>query len=108
MIASGAGLCLFFPHFSMTRACPAVYVQDLWVDPSARRQNLGTRLLAATATHSPKSWGAQCMALTTHGHNDAARFFYERLRSILAEDDVPVKLIGPKFVLLAQNRRGAC
>lgn len=107
LISSGAGLCLFFPHFSTTRGCPGVYVQDLWVDPSARMQNLGTRLLAATAAHSLKSWNAQYMALTTHGHNDAARIFYSRLGFISTEDDVPVKLTGQEFVLLAQNSERA-
>ncbi|MGB3244420.1 MAG: N-acetyltransferase, partial [Sulfitobacter sp.] len=99
LIASGAGLCLFFPHFSTTRGCPGVYVQDLWVDPSARKQNLGTRLLTATAAQASKSWNAQYMALTTHGHNDAARIFYSRLGFISAEDDVPMKLTGQEFVL---------
>lgn len=48
MIASGTDLSLFFPHYSTTRGRSGVYVQDLWVNPAARRQNLGRRLLATT------------------------------------------------------------
>lgn len=102
MISQDAGLSLFFPHFSTTRGQSGVYVQDLWVAPAARQKNLGTRLLAATAAHAAQSWGAQYLALTTHGHNAAARAFYQRLGFIAAADDVPMSLSGAGFVSLAR------
>lgn len=94
MIAGGVGLSLFFPHYSTTRGRPGVYVQDLWVAPAARGQDLGRRLLAATAAHAAQNWGAAYMALTTHGHNAAARGFYRRLGFVAADGDVPMYLTG--------------
>lgn len=92
MIAQDAGLSLFFPHFSTTRGQPGVYVQDLWVSPAARGQNLGTQLLAATAAYATQSWGARYMALTTHGHNEAARSFYRHLGFTVAGGYTPMHL----------------
>jgi len=103
MIAEGAGLSLFFPHFSTTRGQPGVYVQDLWVAPAARGRNLGKQLLAATAGYATQSWGAGYMALTTHGHNDAARRFYRHLGFMVSGDDIPIHLTGPKFRSLGEQ-----
>lgn len=101
MLAESEGLSLFFPHFSTTRGQPGVYVQDLWVSPTQRGQNLGVCLLSATAAHAAQSWGARYMALTTHGHNDAARRFYQRLGFVKAENDIPMALFGPNFLSFA-------
>ncbi len=101
MLAKGGGLSLFFPHFSTTRGQPGVYVQDLWVGPDQRGQNLGARLLSATAAHGAQSWGARYMGLTTHGHNASARRFYQGLGFVSAEDDVPMTLSGPNFLSFA-------
>lgn len=103
MMAQGAGLSLFFPHFSTTRGRPGVYVQDLWVEPAARKHALGTRLLAATAAYAAQHWRAQYLALTTHGHNDAARAFYRRLGFGGAGGDVPMALTGAGFKALSQT-----
>ncbi len=104
MLAESDGLSLFFPHFSTTRAQPGVYVQDLWVNPTQRGQNLGARLLSATAAHAAQSWGARYMGLTTHGHNDAARRFYLHLGFAGAQNDVPMALNGPDFLSFAEAR----
>lgn len=103
LIADGSGLSLFFPHFSTTRGQPGVYVQDLWVDPAARGQHLGTRLLAATAAYATQSWGAEYIALTTHGHNDAARRFYHRLGFTVDGGDTPMHLAGSKYRSLGER-----
>jgi len=103
MIAEDAGLSLFFPHFSTTRGQPGVYVQDLWVSPAVRGQNLGTRLLAATAAYATQSWGAGYMALTTHGHNETARRFYRDLGFMVAGDDTPMHLTGSKYQSLGEK-----
>jgi len=91
------GIALFFRHYSSTRGQPGVYVQDLWTAPDARGQGLGARLLAAVADHARRGWGACYMALTTHGHNDAARSFYARLGFTAQADDVPMALDGAGF-----------
>ncbi|WP_299867311.1 GNAT family N-acetyltransferase [uncultured Hoeflea sp.] len=103
LIADGSGLSLFFPHFSTTRGQPGVYVQDLWVDLAARGQNLGTRLLAATAAHATQSWGAEYIALTTHDHNDAARRFYHHLGFTVDDGDTPMYLAGSNYRSLGEK-----
>ncbi|CUH67813.1 ribosomal-protein-alanine acetyltransferase [Thalassovita gelatinovora] len=91
------GIALFFRHYSSTRGQPGVYVQDLWTAPELRGQGLGARLLAAVADHARRGWGACYMALTTHGHNDAARAFYTRLGFTAQPDDIPMALDGAAF-----------
>ncbi|MCB1349527.1 MAG: GNAT family N-acetyltransferase [Maritimibacter sp.] len=92
-----AGVAVFVRHFSTTRGQPGVYVQDLWTSPAARGQGLGAALLAAVADHAGRSWGARYLALTTHGHNAAARAFYQRFGFVAHPDDVPMTLDGAAF-----------
>lgn len=101
------GLALFFRHYSTTRGQPGVYVQDLWTAPQARGQGLGAQLLAAAADHAHAAWGAGYLALTTHGHNEAARAFYERLGFAAQADDVPMMLDGSGFSALVTRAEAA-
>lgn len=73
------GLALFFPYFSTYRGQPGAYVQDLWVDPKCRGQNVGQRLLAHVADFSANSWHSKYIALAVHVDNHDATRFYERL-----------------------------
>jgi len=73
------GFALYFAHYSTTKGGPGVYVQDLWIDPSARRDGLGHRLLAAVAAHAKKTWTAAFMKLSVHSDNPDAERFYRRL-----------------------------
>ncbi|RYH09481.1 GNAT family N-acetyltransferase [Tropicimonas sp. IMCC6043] len=98
------GMALFFRHFSTTRGQPGVYVQDLWVSPEERGGGLGAELLAAVARHARESWGAAYLALTRHGHNDAAGAFYARLGFVAQEDDVPMVLQDSGFSALASGK----
>jgi GNAT superfamily N-acetyltransferase len=100
---AAAGLALFFPHFSSIRGQPGVYVQDLWTDPGLRGRGLGQRLLATVADHARVNWRAGYLALTTHGHNDAARAFYARLGFEAHPDDVPMILDGARFAALRSD-----
>ena len=101
LIAEGPlGFALYLPHYSTTRAQPGAYVQDLWVAPEARGTGLGARLLAAVAARARAVWGAEYLALTTHGANAAARGFYARLGFAAQAGDVPMMLDGAGFAAL--------
>lgn len=92
-----AGVAVFMRQFSTTRGQPGVYVQDLWTAPQARGAGLGAALLAAVARHARLHWGAAYLALTTHGHNAAARSFYARFGFVAQPEDVPMTLDGLAF-----------
>lgn len=98
------GLALFFRHYSTTRAQPGAYVQDLWISPERRGQGLGAALLAAVADHAAARWCARYIALTAHGHNDAAQAFYARLGFVSQAEDVAMVLTGDGLRALATQR----
>ena len=98
-----AGLALFFPHFSTTRAAPGVYVQDLWVGADTRGSGLGKRLLASVASHAAQAWRAQYLALTVYHSNPDARRFYDRLGFQAHANDQPVALTGKGFTDLTAS-----
>lgn len=106
-IGAPAGVAVFVRHFSTTRGQPGVYVQDLWTSPAARGRGLGAALLAAVAGRARTSWGARYLALTTHGHNDAARAFYRRFGFAAHPDDVPMTLDGAAFDALGARAEAA-
>lgn len=91
------GLSLFFPMFSTTRGKPGVYVQDLWVEQSARGSGLGTRLLEATAQHAAECWSAGFLKLTVHSHNEDADAFYRRLGFENDPNERPLLVDGEAF-----------
>ncbi|MBI1386430.1 MAG: GNAT family N-acetyltransferase [Rhizobiales bacterium] len=72
------GYCLFTADFSTWRACPGIYVVDLFIEEAARGARLGERLLAA-ALQAGRTWGARYVKLEIDLDNARARAFYERL-----------------------------
>jgi len=92
-----AGLSLFFPVYSTTRAAPGVYVQDLWVNRSARGSGLGRALLAATAEFANAHWDARFLRLTAYGRNSSAVAFYRRLRFDDDERECPMFIADEAF-----------
>ena len=101
------GVAVFVRHFSTTRGAPGVYVQDLWTAPDKRGQGLGAALLAGVVSHARNGWNARYLALTTHGHNAAARAFYRRFGFIAHPDDVPMTLDGAPFDALGARTKSA-
>lgn len=90
-------MALFFPHFSTTRGCPGAYVQDLWVAPATRGQNLGQALLAEVTRFSRQRWQAAYLALSVHATNAGAARFYERLGFEPGDGMTGLSLTGSAF-----------
>ena len=67
---------MFHPHCWST--APACYLQDLFVDPAARSQGVGRRLIEAVAAHA-RSQGATRLYWLTQSGNAGARHLYDRL-----------------------------
>jgi ribosomal protein S18 acetylase RimI-like enzyme len=88
------GLAVFFPTFSTQRGRPGVYIQDLWLEPAARRRGLGRRLLAAVRVQAA-GWGADHVMLMVAGGNAAAQAFYEALGFRPLDPYAPLVLDGP-------------
>jgi GNAT superfamily N-acetyltransferase len=97
-------LALFFPHFSTTRGCAGVYVQDLWVARTQRSRGLGQDLLAAVADYSARQWQARYLALSVHTSNPKALAFYRRLGFEAGEGMQALALTGPAFQSLSNSK----
>ncbi len=100
--AEPTSMALFFPHFSTTRGCPGAYVQDLWVAPSTRGQNLGQALLSEVARFAAKDWQAAYLALSVHASNGGAARFYRRLGFETGDGMTGLSLTGMAFDDLAR------
>ncbi len=75
--AAPQGMIFYFPEFSTHRGQPGLHVQDLWIEPGARGQGLGRRLLAAAMAR--QDWGARYITLSVTPENTDAVAFYTRL-----------------------------
>ncbi|MEM7284683.1 MAG: GNAT family N-acetyltransferase, partial [Pseudomonadota bacterium] len=72
------GFCLFFLTFSSWRGETGVYIQDLYVAPHTRKENLGKRLLEAAALKAQDD-GATHLRLSLHTENQKAAEFYQHV-----------------------------
>jgi ribosomal protein S18 acetylase RimI-like enzyme len=76
--AQAIGFVQLYPSFSSIRTAPLIILNDLYVDPSARRCGAGQALVDAATTHA-KSQGAAGLILSTAVTNTPAQALYERL-----------------------------
>jgi GNAT superfamily N-acetyltransferase len=72
------GFVQLYPVFSSLRMTRAWILNDLFVDPTARRQNVARSLLDAANTFARET-GASHLELTTANDNTASRTLYESL-----------------------------
>jgi len=98
------GLALFFRIFSTDRGHPGVYVQDLWVGDTARKQGLGARLLSAVIEQAADQWQATYLTLTVYANNQNAIDFYQRLGFLGNPRDCLLALDGAPFQQLRTGR----
>ena len=94
------GFALYFKYFSTTKGQPGVYIQDLWVDPNARGNAIGEKLLEAVAVHTAQIWNAAHMKLSVHSFNTRAEQFYSRLGFSVDNGETPMSLAGADFMKL--------
>ncbi|MGD1070390.1 MAG: GNAT family N-acetyltransferase [Bryobacteraceae bacterium] len=74
---SAIGFTQLFPSFSSASAARIFVLNDLYVQPEARRQGVGSLLLAAAAQFGSAA-GAVRLTLSTEIANEAAQALYER------------------------------
>ena len=72
------GIVHYLYHEDTWSTVPACYLQDLYVDPTARGTGCGRMLIEAVAEASKKA-GANNPYWLTHQSNDTARQLYDRL-----------------------------
>ena len=73
---SAAGFTQIYPSFSSAKAQRIFILNDLFVDPSARRRGVGQRLLQEAAEFG-RSAGAIRLTLSTAHTNSTAQSLYE-------------------------------
>ncbi len=71
------GFAQLFPYFSTVRLEPALILEDLFVEPEARKRGIATALLEAVVAHA-RSIHAHVMFLETAIDNERAQRVYER------------------------------
>ncbi|MGD9719735.1 MAG: N-acetyltransferase family protein [Pirellulales bacterium] len=70
------GFVQLYPTFSSVAMAPIFILNDLFVDPAARRHGVGRRLLEAARDHARAS-GARRLELATQKTNTTAQALYE-------------------------------
>lgn len=85
------GLAVYFYEFSTWRGQPGVYVQDLYVAPTARGRGLGRELLRAVRQRAAEHV-AGYVKLTVYDRDPAALAFYHAMGFQSCEDELPLVL----------------
>jgi GNAT superfamily N-acetyltransferase len=99
---SGApvGFALFFHNYSTFLAQPGIYLEDLYVQPQARGQGVGRRLLAELARLA-RERGCGRLEWAVLDWNSDAIGFYRRLGGQLLDDWRIFRLTGAALAELA-------
>ena len=92
------GLCQLRYRHSVWTGRDDCWLEDLFVDESARRQGLG-RALAEAALDRARARGAKRIELDTDADNEAAMALYESL-GFSAFSKVPANMRGPSLLML--------
>ena len=95
------GFALFFPSFSTFLGKPGLYLEDLFVRPSARGQGVGCALMAACARIAvERDYGR--FEWSVLDWNGPALRFYEELGAVPMAEWTVQRLTGAPLVALAQ------
>ena len=97
------GFALFFFTYSTFLGRPTLYLEDLFVVPTARGRGAGKALLAALARIAVRR-GCGRMEWTVLDWNTPAIGFYERLGARLRKDWILTRLTGAPLRRLSQAR----
>jgi GNAT superfamily N-acetyltransferase len=99
------GMALWFLNFSTWRGVHGVYLEDLYVRPSARGAGVGRTLLATLAGvcvergYERLDWWVL--------HWNPAREFYHSIKAVAMDEWVPYRLTGPALRTLADQAPAA-
>ena len=100
-----AGYAIYFPTFSTFLAIQGVWLEDLFVRPSCRKNGVGRALLAAVAART-RERGGQRLEWSALDWNDLALDFYRGLGASQMNEWITHRLVGEELAQLA-GRRGS-
>jgi GNAT superfamily N-acetyltransferase len=96
------GYALFFPTYSTFRCRPALYLEDLFVEPAHRGKGHGKALLAAVARAAVER-GCTRLEWTVLDWNEPAIRFYRALGAEPMDTWTIYRLAGDALTALAQQ-----
>lgn len=85
------GYALYFFTYSAYKGAPVLYIEDLYVSESYRKQGIGTTLLSRLEEIS-KEYGCCRMEWHVFDWNESATRFYKSLGAVLRPDLIQVRL----------------
>ncbi len=94
------GYALFYPHFSSFRGESGYFLEDIYVQESARGLGVGKELLRAVARLAAER-GFSRIDLQVMRSNENAIKFYRSLGAVVNEDERHFKFSGSAFAELA-------
>nr|WP_276600883.1 GNAT family N-acetyltransferase [Nannocystis sp. ILAH1] len=96
------GFALYFHNYSTWRGRPGLYLEDLFVDPSARGRGIGKQLLVRLAQLAVER-GCARMDWAVLDWNAPAIAFYESLGARAVADWTIFRLTGPALLNLSES-----
>ena len=99
---AAAGFALFFHNYSTFLGKPGIYLEDLYVRPSARGMGLGSALLGKLASLAMER-GCGRLEWSVLDWNEPAIDFYRRLGAEPLDDWTQYRLTGPTLHELSQK-----
>jgi GNAT superfamily N-acetyltransferase len=98
------GYALFFPSFSTFLGKPGLYLEDLYVRPSARRRGAGRRLLEHLAQLAvERGWGR--VEWSVLDWNEPSIAFYRKLGAKAMDDWTVFRISGEDLKRLADKTK---
>jgi GNAT superfamily N-acetyltransferase len=82
---------------------PEGHLYGMWVDPSWRKQGIGTRLVEAVIGWA-RSWGAGALILGVTETNDGAAGFYQHLGFVDTGERYPLREQSPMVCQVLRRR----
>ncbi|GII21039.1 N-acetyltransferase [Planosporangium mesophilum] len=95
------GMALWFLNFSTWRGVHGVYLEDLYVRPTARGTGIGRALLATLAAVCAERGYERLDWWVLHWN--PAREFYHSIEAVPMDEWVPYRLTGPALRSLAEQ-----
>ena len=95
------GFALFFPNYSTWEGKPGLYIEDIFVEESARKFGIGRKLIAAVAKIAQSRGCARIDLAVLHWN--PARGFYHRLGFRHAEPWQIFRLAAADFAALKDD-----
>src|SRR5262245_23508033 len=96
------GFALFFPNFSTFLGLPGIYLEDLFVLPSARGRGVGQRLLQWLARETVRRGGGR-LDWSVLDWNEPAIRFYQSLGAVPMSEWGIFRLTGPALERVASR-----